>query len=333
MSSQIFARQALIASSVIAVSALLVKYFAPSFLSSSEAEVSQDETLCQNAASNATVAEKSTPVTDVPLSNTSTSNSQAINTTACSSACCDLDDASDMPSNYMQVESTLEKCKERWLLTKKWRAENNVGQILRVNLPKFEQVRNLCGHFYHKTDKHGHLVYFERLKKFNTTAIKALGISVDQVMTQYIHQSEYCWTNLDNSPDALNVAVFDLVDMSFTDFMGETTTFTRKMASIMSSHFPARTCKIVLINTPPWFTTFWSLLKSILADTTQTKTIMCGTDKKEIRKVLLELIDEENIPKIYGGTCDCQGDCTSNSPQEKQYRQFMRAIASNQSED
>jgi len=63
--------------------------------------------------------------------------------------------------------------------------------------------------------------------------------------------------------------------------------------------------KLVVLNAPFGFAYIWSTVVQMwLSKETVEKVVICGSDYKE---KLLEFIDAENLPAIYGGTCTCEG--------------------------
>jgi hypothetical protein len=66
--------------------------------------------------------------------------------------------------------------------------------------------------------------------------------------------------------------------------------------------------QLAVINAPSTFTMIWNAMRPWLSKETAAKVDVLGTDYK---RVLLELIDEENLPALLGGSCACDeaGGC------------------------
>lgn len=62
-----------------------------------------------------------------------------------------------------------------------------------------------------------------------------------------------------------------------------------------------------IINAPFLFTATWSLVKPLLDEVTVSKINILGSSYKA---KLLEFIDEENLPVMFGGKCSCEGGYT-----------------------
>lgn len=63
--------------------------------------------------------------------------------------------------------------------------------------------------------------------------------------------------------------------------------------------------KLVVVNAPSSFAYIWSVVKFWLSKETIEKVDVQGSNYRE---ALLALIDVENLPVEYGGTCACQGE-------------------------
>jgi len=80
-----------------------------------------------------------------------------------------------------------------------------------------------------------------------------------------------------------------------------------KLASAMSqNYYPERLGRLYLINAPWGFSTVFSVVKGWLDPITVEKIHVLGGG---YQKELLEQVPAENLPKIFGGTCDCPGGC------------------------
>ena len=64
--------------------------------------------------------------------------------------------------------------------------------------------------------------------------------------------------------------------------------------------------KFFIINCPSGFSLVWSLAKRFLDAVTVEKIIVLG---KDYQSVLREWIDQESLPREFGGVCECEGGC------------------------
>lgn len=65
--------------------------------------------------------------------------------------------------------------------------------------------------------------------------------------------------------------------------------------------------KFYIINAPWAFSMIWSVIKPWLDEVTVSKIHILD---KSFGKVVLEQIPLENLPKEFGGTCQCPGGCS-----------------------
>lgn len=68
--------------------------------------------------------------------------------------------------------------------------------------------------------------------------------------------------------------------------------------------------QLAIVNAPSSFAFIWSMIKPWLSKETAEKVDILGSDYK---KVLLDLIDAENLPSTLGGNCTCEGGCHLSS--------------------
>lgn len=80
-----------------------------------------------------------------------------------------------------------------------------------------------------------------------------------------------------------------------------------KMASAMSqNYYPERLGRLYLINAPWGFSSVFSVVKGFLDPVTVEKIHVLGGG---YQKELLSQVPAENLPKAFGGHCECAGGC------------------------
>lgn len=79
-------------------------------------------------------------------------------------------------------------------------------------------------------------------------------------------------------------------------------TFIKGMASTDSDHYPERLGMLVVINAPSMLSVAWKVVKGFLDDVTKAKIKIFSSNQKEWLPVLLQSIDADQIPAMYGGT-------------------------------
>lgn len=82
--------------------------------------------------------------------------------------------------------------------------------------------------------------------------------------------------------------------------------YLREASNMSQNYYPERLGKLYVINAPWGFSGVWNVVKGWLDPVTVAKiNILGGGYQSE----LLKQIPAENLPKQYGGTCECAGGC------------------------
>lgn len=82
--------------------------------------------------------------------------------------------------------------------------------------------------------------------------------------------------------------------------------YVRQASEISQNYYPERLGKLYLINAPWGFSSVFSVVKGFLDPVTVQKIHVLGSGYE---KELLEQVPKENLPKEFGGTCECEGGC------------------------
>ena len=78
-------------------------------------------------------------------------------------------------------------------------------------------------------------------------------------------------------------------------------------AAIGQDRYPEIMGKFYIINAPWAFSAIWGIIKVWLDEVTVSKIDIIGSQYKD---KLLAQIPAENLPKEFGGTCECGGGCS-----------------------
>lgn len=79
-----------------------------------------------------------------------------------------------------------------------------------------------------------------------------------------------------------------------------------KASKIGQDYYPECMGKFYIINAPYLFSTIWTVIKLWLDEVTVKKIEIMSNGHKE---VLLKQIPPQNLPKMFGGICECPGGC------------------------
>ncbi|KAL4873381.1 hypothetical protein BDV12DRAFT_77499 [Aspergillus spectabilis] len=202
--------------------------------------------------------------------------------------------------------------KAMFIASEKWRKEFGTDELAR-NFEYVEkpEVFKYYPQYYHKTDKDGRPVYIEKLGKIDLTALGK--ITTDERMLKNL-VTEYERFADDRLPACSRKAgklietsctIFDLKGvglMSASSVYG----YLSRASAVSQDYYPERLGKLYLINAPWGFSTVFSVVKSFLDPVTVGKINVLGSG---YQTELLKQIPKENLPKEFGGVCDCQEGC------------------------
>jgi hypothetical protein len=82
--------------------------------------------------------------------------------------------------------------------------------------------------------------------------------------------------------------------------------YVKQASALSQNYYPERLGRLYLINAPWGFSTVWSVVKGWLDPVTVQKIHVLGSG---YQKELLAQVPAENLPKQFGGKCECPGGC------------------------
>lgn len=82
--------------------------------------------------------------------------------------------------------------------------------------------------------------------------------------------------------------------------------YVKQASSLSQNYYPERLGKLYLINAPWGFSGVWSVVKAWLDPVTVEKIHVLGSS---YQTELLKQVPAENLPKEFGGKCECVGGC------------------------
>jgi hypothetical protein len=204
------------------------------------------------------------------------------------------------------------KLREKHLGWLQWRAEHDVETILTRPKPAFEIVKAFYPHAFHGITKDGFAVHLEKPGRFGVLLreLRARGFP-DPTRTVVEHVSfvmTYAFDTIDTReyPRGRMLRIVDMSRLDIGDTGLESCAFLRAMAHVSSIAFPERVHKVVVVNPPSVFGFLWRAFSPMLSQKTMARVRICRTER-EVTRALLEDMRVEDIPREYGGECDCAG--------------------------
>lgn len=199
-----------------------------------------------------------------------------------------------------------------FLECEKWRKEMNLDDLVpNFEYTEKEKIFEYYPQYYHGTDKDGRPVYIEQLGKVDLTAMNTI-TSQERMLQNLAVEYEKC---ADPRLPACSrktghlvetcCTIMDLKGVGITR-AGSVYSYVRQATVMSQNYYPERLGKFYLINAPWGFSTVFSVIKGWLDQVTVEKIHILGGG---YQKELLAQVPAENLPKVFGGSCDCPGGC------------------------
>ncbi|PWI72047.1 Sec14 cytosolic factor [Purpureocillium lilacinum] len=205
--------------------------------------------------------------------------------------------------------------KQMFVECEKWRAETKLDETVPTwDYPEKAELAKYYKQFYHKTDKDGRPIYIETLGGIDLTAMYKI-TSGERMLTNLAVEYERV---ADPRLPACSRKAGKLLETCCTimDLKGVTLTkvpsvysYVRQASVISQNYYPERLGKLYLINAPWGFSTVWSVVKGWLDPVTVAKINILGSG---YQSELLKQVPAENLPKEFGGACECEGGCENS---------------------
>ena len=189
--------------------------------------------------------------------------------------------------------------------TKKYDAFN-----IRISLfPNMDKIRLFYPHGFHKTTITGEPVFIQMLGELKISDINRL--LPEPLLTQYMIYKinevnkiifPKCSEKFGRKIDKV-FCIIDLLGLTTSLMNKQIMDFVNKLTSVCSNYYPWIMDCIYFVNTSLVFKTIWAPCKYLYEYETRQRIFLLGFDYK---KELLKKIDIQNLPKFFGGMCNCQ---------------------------
>ncbi|THH32425.1 hypothetical protein EUX98_g1762 [Antrodiella citrinella] len=207
----------------------------------------------------------------------------------------------------------LAKAKAMILATEQWRKDFGVDNIVQTfDFKEAAEVDKYYPQYYHKMDKDGRPVYVERLGLLDVKALYAVTTKERQLQRLVYEYERFISERLPACARAVGhsvetcCSILDLSGVSIIDFW-RVKDYINAAADIYQNHYPECMGKMYVINAPWGFASIFNFVKKWLDEVTVAKITVMGSNYKE---TLLAQIPAENLPKEFGGSCNCVEGCS-----------------------
>lgn len=202
-----------------------------------------------------------------------------------------------VPPSFLAAEKgDAEKARLRWARTLAWRQEVGADGALARPHTKFGLMKRLYPQAFHFRDREGHVCFYELLGRLDVQGLLRAGVGVADLCDHIVLQQEFLWRVLQPRDEDRVLLVMDLKGVSFADVTGEVLGFAKAAVGLTSTHYPARSFRTLIVNTPSWFSIVFRILRPILNEDTRRKIVFL--EEVAVRDgAMLEYIAPECLPK------------------------------------
>ena len=218
-------------------------------------------------------------------------------------------DPDGIPNRFliMQKQNRM-KAKKAFEATLSWRSQYKVDSILSRPHPKYDQCKSIISHFFSGRDVQQNPIFVQQLGKIRFDLIKKNNLTADDLLLHYVYTLEYCWNILEpnitsDGTEGFMTSVLDLDGVGWTTFQDkEFIKFAKQMVSMISSHYPTRSYKTLIINAPKWVGAVYTLFKPLLRKSTRAKMEIFKQGSKEQEIRLRELLGDGTTENLIRKT-------------------------------
>ncbi|EMD31744.1 hypothetical protein CERSUDRAFT_119316 [Gelatoporia subvermispora B] len=205
------------------------------------------------------------------------------------------------------------KAKAMILGYEQWRKDFGVDDIMQnFDFKEKAEIAKYYPQYYHRIDKDGRPIYIERFGILDTKALYAT-TTQERLLKRLVYKHEKFITErlpacsrAVGHPVETSCTILDLHNATMSQFY-RVKDYMKDAISIMQDRYPETMGKCYIINAPWGFSAVWTIIKPWLDEVTISKIDILGSGWEG---KLLTQIPVENLPKQFGGTCQCSGGCS-----------------------
>ncbi|RKF62850.1 Sec14 cytosolic factor [Erysiphe neolycopersici] len=204
------------------------------------------------------------------------------------------------------------QAEKMFIETETWRKEIDLDNLTRNFVySEKEKVFQYYPKYYHKTDKDGRPLYIEQLGNIDLTAMYKITTPermLNNLAVEYEKMSDPRLPACSRKSGVLQETCCTIMDMKGVGVtkISSVYSYVKQASTISQNYYPERLGRLYIINAPWGFSGAFSIVKSLLDPVTVEKIHILGSG---YQKELLAQIPIENLPKVFGGRCECVGGC------------------------
>ena len=126
--------------------------------------------------------------------------------------------------------------------------------------------------------------------------------------------------------DASQLRILDCKGVEALDVTTDILAFIRDVGHMLGHCYPERQAQIYIVNVSTMFYAIYRLVSPLIRPITRKKIKIVPA--AQVQSTLLEVIDAENLPEEYGGSCRCEGEhgCYEGAEEQKAMRAYVRLL-------
>jgi hypothetical protein len=193
------------------------------------------------------------------------------------------EDPDGIPTRYLKMQGLRrDNAKKALEATLIWREANDIDTILARPNTKFDVCKRVFPHYFCGRDDTNHVILLQRPGLIDLGVAEANGLTGDDLLYHYVYEMEYLWQILEPTPNGTMTSIIDLVGLNFSVLTKrELVNVVQKFCSTMDAHFPQRSHKTLLINSPKWFGAIYKLISPLLRESTKQKISILSKGKAQ----------------------------------------------------
>jgi len=191
----------------------------------------------------------------------------------------------------------------------KFYTEYLINEIKISEFPNMDKIKLFYPHGFHKTSIIGEPIFIQMLGQLKIDDINKL--LKEPLLTKYIifklNELEKeifpkCSLYYKRKIDKI-FCIFDLMGLTTSLMNKKIFNFIQKQINIVTNYFPGILGSLYFINTGFIFRSIWTACKYLYDNKTRNRIKLIGFQYKND---LLNKIKEKNLPKFFGGLCNCE---------------------------
>lgn len=221
----------------------------------------------------------------------------------------------------------VELSKQMFIACEKWRKEFGTDDLPKTfEFKEKVQVFEYYPQYYHKIDKDGRPVYIEQLGRVDLTALYKITSQermLQNLTNEYEKLADPRLPACSRKAGKLLETCCTIMDLKGVG-LGKVSSvygYVRQASAISQNYYPERLGKLYIINAPWGFSSVFSVIKGFLDPVTVNKIHVLGGG---YQKELLAQVPPENLPKQFGGICECKGGCALSDAGPWQEKEWAR---------